>query len=262
MKFTEKSSLYRLAELAAELRSENGCPWDKKQDHMSLRKYVIEEAYEVIDAIESGKDPDIIEELGDLLYQIFAHSQIAAEDNRFTVDDVADAIIAKLIRRHPHVFGTDTAATPEEVLDKWERIKKEEKRSTEKTLLESVPNHLPALLKAFRIQEKTSRVGFDWESIDGPIEKIEEELSELKNAWKKNDRNNLKEELGDILFSIVNVSRFLDIDPEEALQSSNSKFIRRFTAVEKTVDSKNLKFEDLTLEELDKMWDTAKKELK
>ncbi len=260
MKFKEKSSLYRLAELAAELRSEKGCPWDKKQDHMSLRKYIIEEAYEVIDAIESQKDKEIIEELGDLLFQIFAHSQIAAEESRFTVDDVAEGIIAKLIHRHPHVFGTDSVETPEEVLEKWEKIKKEEKRKTEKLLLDSVPKHLPALLKAFRIQEKTSRVGFDWENIEGPIEKIEEELNELKNAWKNEDKENLKEELGDILFSIVNVSRFLDIDPEEALQNTNAKFIKRFSAIEKKVDERNLKFEDLTLKELDEMWNEAKKD--
>lgn len=259
MDFKSKQPLYQLKELAEYLRSENGCPWDRKQTHDSLKKCMIEETYEVIDAIESNNYDDIREELGDLIFQVYAHSQIADEANKFDIDDVANAIIKKLIHRHPHVFSTDSANDADEVLAKWEIIKKKEKEKSNRSLLDGVPMHLPALLKAFRVQEKASRVGFDWKTIEGPIDKIEEELEELKSAHDSMDNENIKEEIGDILFSIVNVCRFMNIDPEEALQKTNNKFIKRFKYIEDEITEQKKEFSDFSLEELDMFWNDSKK---
>lgn len=259
MDFKETAPLYKLQEIAEKLRSPGGCPWDIKQTHETLKNYLIEEAYEVIDAIETGKDEDIIEELGDLLYQVYAHSQIAKEKNRFNIDIVAEGIISKLIRRHPHVFSDENITSAEDVSIRWENIKKEEKKQSAKSLLDGVPKHLPALQKALRIQEKTSRIGFDWETIEGPIDKIEEELNEIKEAFNNRDTTNLEEEFGDLLFTLVNTARFLNIEPEKALQKSNNKFIDRFKKVESEVNIKNLDMNTMTIDELDKLWEKAKK---
>ncbi|MDA3900277.1 MAG: nucleoside triphosphate pyrophosphohydrolase [Spirochaetes bacterium] len=253
MKFTEQRSLYRLQELARTLRGENGCPWDRKQTHDSLKKYLIEETYEVVDAIESGRSDILKEELGDLLYQVYAHAEISPD---FTVDDIAEGIITKLVSRHPHVFGSETADTPDAVADKWERIKKKER--TDKKILEGVPAHLPALLKAYRVQEKVSRAGFDFPDLSDTIVRLEEELEELKEAVEKNDRNSVENEFGDILFSIVNIARFSSIDPEESLRAAIEKFTGRFNIVEKMVDDSGKNFDDYTTNELDMMWKSAK----
>lgn len=258
MKFNETRPLYELAEIAAYLRSENGCPWDKEQDSMSLRKYLIEETYETIDAIESGDPAKIVEELGDLFYQVYAHAQIASEKNQFTIDDVAKGISAKLIRRHPHVFGEETITTGEAVADRWENIKKKEKAGKE-SILSGVPVHLPALLKAYRVQEKTSRIGFDWSNINGVEDKLEEEIAEFRAAVANKNDEEIFEELGDVLFTIVNLSRFLKIDPEDALQQSIKKFTNRFTHVEKRAHEMNRDLKDMTLEEMDRLWDEAKR---
>jgi tetrapyrrole methylase family protein/MazG family protein len=234
----EKNPLIRLKEIAAILRSENGCPWDKEQNFNSLKPYLIEEAYEVIDSIDSGNIDDFKEELGDLLYQIYAHSQIASEQSLFTVEDVAQGIVEKLIRRHPHVFWEESFNNSKEVKDRWEAIKKTEK-SKKRSVLEGIPRNLPALTMAYRVQEKVSHVGFDWEKIDDAITKLEEELLEFKDAASSKNKEALKEEAGDILFSIVNVLRFQGIDPEDALRQSVNKFMRRFSYIENKSHEEN-----------------------
>ncbi len=258
MNFKEKRPLYKLAELAEKLRAPDGCPWDRKQTMLSLRKYAIEEAYEVMDALESEKKEAVCEELGDLFYQIYAQSQIAKEKGLFTIDDVADAIINKLIRRHPHVFGTEQITTDDEVSIRWENIKKEEKKESNQSILDGVPRHLPALLKAYRIQEKTARIGFDWSKITDVEKKLDEEIAEFKTAIAKKDATNIFEEFGDILFTLVNMARFLKIDPEEALQKSNQKFIKRFKYVEKKARQIDKDLNEMSLQEMDNLWNEAK----
>ncbi len=260
MNFKENRPLYRLAEIAAILRGENGCMWDKEQTSRTLKPYLIEEAYEVYEAIEKEDHGHLKEELGDLLYQVYAHAQIAGEQNRFTIDDVAAGIIDKLINRHPHVFGNETAATSREVIDRWEKIKKKEKSARE-SILDGVPPHLPSLLKAYRVQQKVSRLGFDWDRIDGAMEKLEEEIGEFREALAVNSADSAKvgEEIGDILFSIVNISRFVGVNPEDALYATVEKFMTRFRYIERAGAAKGKGVEDMTLEEMDSLWEQAKK---
>lgn len=256
MKFKEKKPLYQLKEIAAILRGEGGCAWDRAQTDLSLRPYLIEEAYEVYETI--GGDPDHLkEELGDLLYQIYAHAQLAEEKNQFAIDDVAQAIIDKLIRRHPHVFGDEKLEDKEAVIAKWERIKKKEK-SDRKSILEGVPRHLPALLKAYRVQQKVSRVGFDWNRIADVFTKLDEEMGEFRESIARQNRDNIEEEIGDILFTIANIARFMEINPEEALSLSVKKFIRRFQFIEDAVEKSGRELDDLSLEELDRIWEQSK----
>lgn len=257
--FMSQLPLYRLQEIASILRSEHGCPWDKAQTSETLKPYLIEEAYEVYQAIENGNHENLKEELGDLLYQIFAHAQLASEQNLFNIDDVANGIIEKLIRRHPHVFGNDTVNDANEVIDRWEKIKKKEKNDGQ-SLLEGVPTHLPALLKAYRVQQKVSRVGFDWERIQDVVSKLHEEVNELIEIIENqsNNQHALKEEIGDILFTIVNISRHLEINPEEALQSTISKFIKRFKYVENKLHHLNKDITQTSLQELDTLWEESK----
>ena len=258
MNFREKRPLYILEELAAILRGENGCQWDRQQTSKSLRPYLIEEAYEVYDAIESGSPADLKEELGDLLYQVYAHSAIAAEEKSFTIDDVAHGIVEKLVRRHPHVFGDEKGMTADEVSVNWEKIKKGEKPHRE-SILDGVPVHLPSLLKAYRIQQKVSRAGFDWDRVDGAIEKIREEMEELKEAAAKGDHESVTDECGDVLFSIINVMRMMKVNPDEALNRTIGKFMKRFRLVEGMAAAKDRKVEDMTIGELDELWNIAKK---
>jgi tetrapyrrole methylase family protein / MazG family protein len=252
-----RNELYILQETARRLRAPEGCPWDREQTHDSLKKYLIEECYEVIDAIESGDDEKIVEELGDLLYQVYAHSEIAAEENRFTLDDVAAGINAKLIRRHPHVFGEKENITSDEVITKWERIKKTEKKKGE-SILDGVPKSLPALLKAYRMQEKAARVGFDWEKIDDVESKLDEEIAEFKEAVRMEDTAAQLHEFGDILFTMVNLARFINVDPEGALLHTTEKFRRRFRHVEQRAAEAGRNLADMTLAEMDALWNEAK----
>jgi len=261
MEFSENRALYRLQEIAKFLRSENGCPWDREQDSMSLRKYLIEETYEVIDAIESGASDKIVEELGDLLYQIYAHAQIADETGAFSMDNVAEGITEKLIRRHPHVFGDEVIHDGEAVANRWEQIKKEEKKGKE-SILSGIPSHLPALLKAYRAQEKAARIGFDWTVINDVEHKLDEEILEFKEALASKDKDALFEEFGDILFTLVNLSRHIGIDPEDALQQSTKKFISRFQLVENSAKTRKKELSEMTLAEMDTLWDEAKTMLK
>src|SRR5882762_7692346 len=236
-----------LVAVQARLRAPNGCPWDREQTHQSLRTYLIEEAYEVLEALESGNDAKFAEEMGDLLLQIVIHSQIAREEGRFTVSDVIREIHDKMIRRHPHVFGTTRVKDSAEVLRNWEQIKARERLSKaeatgnpsgskgpkEASLLDGVSRALPATLEGFQLTRKASRIGFDWENASGVFEKMGEEARELKNALDAGEQPKVEEELGDLLFAAVNLARFLKVDPEIALKKANAKFSRRFRSMEK-----------------------------
>ena len=252
------SAFDELVEVMEKLRSKNGCPWDREQSHESLKPYIIEETYEVLDAIDAGDDVELREELGDLLLQIVFHAQIASEQGRFTMDDVAASIVDKLKRRHPHVFGDVEVEDSRDVLRNWEEIKKQEGKDS---VLEGVPDGLPALLKAQRIQEKVGRVGFDWEDIWGAFAKVHEEIDELDSAVKEGDREGMVDEFGDILFSLVNVARFLDINAEESLRQTTKKVSSRFRYIERRIAEKGDRpIEEYSLEELDALWDEAKPE--
>ena len=252
-----KEPLYRLKEIAHILRSEGGCPWDREQTFSSLKQYLIEEAYEVYDAIDSGDMENLREELGDLLYQVYAHSRIAEETGAFNVDDVANGISDKLIRRHPHVFGNEEIADSKGVKIRWENIKKSEKAKRE-SILDGVPRHLPALTRAYRIQEKVSHVGFDWEKIDDAVTKLDEEVHEFKEAVKHESQERIAEEAGDILFSMVNVLRFKGIDPEDALRATTDKFMKRFKYIERECTVAGKVMNEMSLAELDELWEKAK----
>ena len=263
----------KLVAVQARLRAPDGCPWDREQTHESLRTYLIEEAYEVLEALESGNDAKFAEEMGDLLLQIVFHSQIARETGRFTVSDVIREIHDKMIRRHPHVFGETRAKDSAEVLRNWEQIKSEERRSKaensnadaasrlekEDSLLDGVSRGLPATLEGFQLTRKASRIGFDWEDVSGIFEKLEEETAELQSALKAREQKKMEEELGDLLFAAVNLARFLKMDPEIALKKANAKFSKRFRAMERLAREGGREFKNLPREEMEALWDATKK---
>lgn len=253
-----RSEFDRLVEIMARLRGPGGCPWDRAQSRQDLKPYLVEETYEVLDAIEGGDPLLLREELGDLLLQVVFHAQISAEEGAFTVEDVCRAINEKLVRRHPHVFGEVKADTPEQVLVNWEAIKKGEK-GEDSSVLAGVPRVLPALLKAYRLQQKAARVGFDWEERRQVEEKVREEWGELNDAVASGNKDHVREELGDFLFALVNLSRFLDVDPEDALQCSNAKFVRRFKALEAEAAGRGRDIHGMTLAEMDELWELVKR---
>jgi len=251
----------KLREIIAILRGPNGCPWDKKQTHESLKKYLIEECYELLEAIDEGDDHHIVEELGDILLHVMLHAQIGEDEGYFSIDDVIESIASKMVRRHPHVFGNVIVHSSEEVVDNWQKIKESEKGKKNQSILKEIQKGLPALLDAYEIQKAASKVGFDWDEADSVFAKILEEVKELKEEIvKANDRKALISEVGDLLFSVVNLSRQLDIHPEEALVMTNQKFKRRFQYIESQIETKDKTFADYTLEELDSLWEEAKKE--
>lgn len=257
MEFKEQRPLYRLVEIGQILRGENGCAWDKKQTMATLKPYVIEEAYELCDAIDAGDMAHVREELGDLVFQVYSIAQIAAEQGHFTMDDVGSLMAEKLVRRHPHVFGEDRTDDTEKILERWEQIKKQEKADRE-SILDGVPRHLPALLKAYRMQQKAARLGFDWEKIDDIFVKLDEELAELREAVSVKNRDEIAAEAGDLLFTIVNILRALEVNPEDALALTNRKFMERFRHMEKLARSRGTDIESMTLGQLDALWDEAK----
>ncbi|MEI6892611.1 MAG: nucleoside triphosphate pyrophosphohydrolase [Pontiella sp.] len=254
-------SMERLLEVMRTLRAPEGCPWDIKQTHESLKSDLIEEAYEVIDAIESGEPSELEEELGDLLLQVVFHSQISDEAGEFAFDRVADGITDKLIRRHPHVFGEVNVADADEVLQNWDAIKKTEKQGegeAPKSIVAGIPRHLPALQKAHQVQKRAARAGFDWDHIDDVFAKLHEEIDEVKDAIQREHEADIRDELGDLLFSVVNVSRYLGHNPEELLNQNIKKFIARFQYVEAQVHASGKAFKEFSLTELDLFWDQAK----
>ena len=255
----EKYDINDLREIMKELRSEHGCPWDKVQTHESIRMDVLEEAYEVAEAIDSG-DPDLLkEELGDLLLQVVFHSEIEDEQNRFDFDDVCDGICKKLVYRHPHVFGDITVNTPEEVLKNWDNLKsasKNEEKASDR--LRSVPKLLPALMRAEKVGKRASRVGMDFSSTNEVIERLKSEIKELEEALDDGTDIKIEEELGDILFSCTNLSRFLQKDSEKALTNAINKFIIRFSGVEALLEQEGRTFAEASPEELETLWEKAK----
>ena len=238
----------------ARLRSPEGCPWDREQTHESLKPHLIEECYELIDAIDDRDDEMIREELGDLLLQVVLHAQMASEDDRFNFDAVADSISEKLIRRHPHVFGDTKLSTSDAVLRQWDVIKRHEKKDRE-SALDGVPRLLPALAKAQKIQSRAARVGFDWPDSTGPLDKVKEEVIELEQTT---GGEQLAEELGDLLFAVVNFARKSKLEAEDLLQAATRKFSDRFRQMEILAEQRGLKFSDMSLAEMDQLWDEVK----
>ncbi|MGB4069809.1 MAG: nucleoside triphosphate pyrophosphohydrolase [Nitrospira sp.] len=271
----------KVVELMAALRAQNGCPWDRKQTHESLKPYLLEETYEVLETIDQGDQAKLREELGDVLLQVIFHSQIAAEFGTFTVEDVLNTLAEKLVRRHPHVFGngdqTGTLTNSEQVLNQWEHIKRAEREAAGGTqsALDGVPKTLPALLRAYQTQARAARVGFDWPHNAAGLEqifgKVAEEVGELKEALAQagsgsgpnqpGKQTDIEAELGDILFSLVNLARFVKVNPEEALRRSTNRFIDRFHLVETQAAEKGTSLTDMTLAEMDELWDEAKRQL-
>ena len=257
----ENYDVYDLKKIVSVLRGPGGCPWDAEQTHESIRRNFLEEAYEAVEAIDEGDSEHLCEELGDVLMQVVFHSDIEADAGRFDLDDVADRSVKKLIARHPHVFENVEVSGSNEVIDNWDVIKRAEKnQETIADSLSAVARSLPGLWRAEKLQKKASKAGFDWPDITGAMDKLYEEIGELRQAAETG--GDTEEELGDLLFSAVNVARFLGVDPEDALTRSCDKFIARFTLVEEAADARSRDMTDMTLEELDKLYNEAKQRLK
>ncbi|MBI4872876.1 MAG: nucleoside triphosphate pyrophosphohydrolase [Candidatus Riflebacteria bacterium] len=249
--------IHRLLAIMARLRHPTrGCPWDLEQDHKKLKVYLVEESHEVLDAIDSGSDAKLADELGDLLLQIVFHAQMASERRAFDFATVASGISEKLVRRHPHIFAGRKVRDSAEVLRNWEEIKKSEKGR--ESVFDGVPRHLPALLRAFRLQEKASVVGFDWKAAHEVAEKVREEIEEFLAVSRSNERERMEEEYGDILFSLVNLGRFLGLNAEFSLEAANRKFMERFGAIEEEARRRGVRLESMTLEEMDRIWEETK----
>jgi MazG family protein len=255
-----------LVELQTRLRAPAGCPWDRRQTHETLKTYLLEEAYEVLEAIDKADPRELSEELGDLLLQVVFHAELAREAGRFDISSVIQSIHDKLVRRHPHVFGDVKADTPEQVVKNWEQIKAEEKRGNSQaakdqsapSALDGIPRTLPALLESLQLTRRAARVGFDWQDVGGVFDKLDEEVTELRKALNEGAASRLEEELGDLLFVVVNLARHLKIDPEVALTRANWKFKSRFQDMETAARSEGQRLGDLSQEELEALWETAK----
>ena len=245
-----------LISIMHKLRSDSGCPWDREQTHESLIPYLVEESYEVIDAINDNNSNALREELGDLLLQVVFHAQISSESGSFTIDDVIQTVNEKLVRRHPNVFGTVEIKSAEEQTKNWERIKKKEGKDS---VLDGVPRSMPSLTFSKRIQQRAATVGFDWDNIENVWAKVEEESEELHEQVSANNRDGIEEEFGDLLFALVNYARFLKVDPENCLKNAADKFIGRFKKIEKTMAEKSIDMHSMSLEELDSEWNKIKK---
>jgi tetrapyrrole methylase family protein/MazG family protein len=258
----EKYDFNDLLQVMERLRAENGCPWDREQTHESLKIYMIEETYEVLEALDSGDMGKFCNELGDLLLQIVFHAQIAKENGVFDINDVTTEICQKLISRHTHIFGDAKADTAEQVIENWEAIKKKEKQLKSQTgVLKDVPSNLPALMRSYKVQQKAAQVGFDWDDIEDVFGKVDEEIQELRDVYRSKNVERITDELGDALFALVNLSRFLKIQPELALTGTVNKFIRRFEYIEQQSAKEGKKLEDMSLAEMDVLWNEAKLKL-
>ncbi|HYI11520.1 MAG TPA: nucleoside triphosphate pyrophosphohydrolase [Thermoanaerobaculia bacterium] len=247
-----------LVRLMTRLRGPDGCPWDRKQTLPDLKPYVIEEAYEVVDAIDRDDRAALAEEVGDMLLEAVFIAEVTREEGTFDIYDSVTAVHDKLVRRHPHVFGDVEAGDAEQVLVNWEKLKNEEKKAENKSVLSGVPRSMPALLKASRLTEKAARVGFDWRRTDDVFDKVDEEIQELREAVASSNTAHVHEEIGDLLFTIANIARKVNVNPEEALQSTNRKFLSRFESMEAQVRERGQNLDQLELEEMDQLWDEAK----
>ena len=253
----DKYNVQDLVDIVKVLRAPGGCQWDAQQTHESIRRNFLEEAYEVAEAIDQQSTEHLQEELGDVLLQVVFHTSIEEEEGRFNLDDVANGVCQKLIFRHPHVFGDVTVSSTGEILANWEDLKKKEKgQATQADAVDAVARSLPALWRAEKVQKKAAKVGFDWDSVDGAVDKLSEELGEVKQAIA--GHGDPAEELGDLLFAAVNVARFLKVDPEDALQAACDKFAARFRRVEEAVTAQGKQMEDMSLKELDDIWNAIK----
>ena len=254
-------SFRKLIEIVDTLMGKNGCPWDNVQTRESLKPYLVEETYEVLEALDTNDPDQIKDELGDLLYQILFHSKISSKNNEFDIKDVLDNLKEKMVRRHPHVFKEGQINTPDQVIERWEEIKKEEKtHSNHPSILDSVPKQLPSLLKAQKLQKKAAKEGFDWDEISDVFDKLDEEIAEFKSAVLEGKDTNIQSELGDILFVLVNIAKFKKIDAEEALRSTNNKFIKRFQYIEQEVAKQGKTLKETSLEDMERHWQNAKKQ--
>jgi tetrapyrrole methylase family protein/MazG family protein len=249
----------KLTEIVNTLMGENGCPWDKVQTRESLKPYLIEEAYETLEALDGNNPEEIKEELGDLLYQILFHAKISENKKEFNITDVIESISNKMEHRHPHVFKKETLETPDEVATQWEEIKiKEKGKAGRKSVLDGIPSYLPSLLRSQKLQKKAANHGFDWDKISSVFDKLDEEVAEFKKAILSGKKKDVKEELGDILFVLVNIAKFNKIDAEEALRATNNKFIKRFQHIEAEVAKRGKTLKETPLEELEQYWQNAK----
>ncbi|HYI92551.1 MAG TPA: nucleoside triphosphate pyrophosphohydrolase [Bryobacteraceae bacterium] len=252
----------KLISIMARLRGPNGCPWDREQTFDTIKPYTLEETYEVLESIDARDWRGLGEELGDLMLQCVFYAQMASEEGHFRIEDSLDAINEKLIRRHPHIFGDAEARTSDEVLKRWNEIKAEEKKNkgeSPKLLLESIPRSLPALMEAAHISSRAAGVGFDWENAEQVLAKLEEELHELAEARKQASQEEIEGEVGDLLFVLVNLARFVRVDPEQALRKSNAKFRRRFAHVERSLEDRGKKFAESDIREMEELWQEAKR---
>lgn len=257
-KSTEEA-IKRLADIIALLRSEEGCPWDKAQTHKSIRSCLLEEAYEVVDAIDKEDFDNLEEELGDVLLQVIFHANLGTEEQKFGLRSIANRESDKMIRRHPHVFLNKNSESIDKALEKWENVKRKERgTATHTDSMKNVPSALPALIRSFKIQKKAADVGFDWDDVSEAFSKVKEETYELLEIYQGSDETRIMEEVGDLLFAVVNVARFLGVNPEEALNFTSSKFIDRFGFIESTAKLQGKRLEDMSLEEMDKLWEQAK----
>lgn len=255
----DKYNFAELVDIMTLLRSENGCPWDREQDHGSLKKYLIEETYEVLEAIDLNDRKKLCEELGDLLLQIVFHGRIAEEEGTFNINDVITGICRKMVLRHTHVFGEGKADTADEVINNWEAIKKKEKGIKKHTdVLKDVPSNLPALMRSYKVQQKASQVGFDWDNTEDVFKKVYEEIKELEDVYSSQNMDKITDEMGDVFFSLVNLSRFLKVQPELALTDATNKFIKRFQYIEEESLKEGKNLQDMTLAEMDEFWNKAK----
>ena len=252
-----KSEFARLVQIMERLRREDGCPWDREQTYKSLRQYLLEETYEVLELIDAGNYDELKNELGDLLLQVIFQSQIAGEEGRFTIFDVLKKINEKLIHRHSNVFGNVVVRNAEEQTVNWEKMKKKEDK--DRSVIDGVPKQLSALLRAYRMQSKAATVGFDWENVHQVWEKVEEEINELKQSIDDNSPQEIEMEFGDLLFAMVNLSRFINVNPEDALRMATEKFSARFRQMEKEVADSNKSLHDMKLEQMDEIWEEIKK---
>jgi len=255
----DKYDFSDLVDIMALLRSDRGCPWDREQTHDSLKKYLIEETYEVLETIDGNDKEGLVEELGDLLLQILFHAQIACEEGEFDINDVITGICRKMVLRHTHVFGNDRADTADEVVDNWEAIKKKEKGIESQTgVLKGVPLNLPALMRSYKVQQKAAQVGFDWDNVEDVFEKVNEEIQELKDVYRSKNVERITDEMGDVFFALVNLARFLKVQPELALTGTTNKFISRFDYIERESAKAGRKLEKMSLTEMDELWNQAK----
>lgn len=249
----------KLVNTVRKLRSEEGCPWDREQHLFSVKNQFIEEAFELLDALDKEDIANIREELGDVLFHTVFHSVMAEDERRFSLDEVISEVNAKLIRRHPHVFGTENLTSSDEVLANWDEIKKQEKKAKlAESILNDIPAAYPSVMRALKIQEKVRKVGFDWEKPEDCFAKLTEEVQEFHEAFESGDKDAMEHELGDVLFAVINMSRFCKVNPDEALRKANDRFVKRFKHIERELKAKGRSCEEATLEEMENLWIEAK----